>query len=82
MCDDVINGKHGEINALIALEGSKAATSILMRSWHPHRYEGSHIQKKIKSCTTVILHAISILPNLIKSILTMKQLELVQTSNN
>ena len=48
-----INSKHGEINALIALEGSKAVTSLLMRSWHPHRYKGSHIQKKIKGCTTV-----------------------------
>ena len=32
MCDDVINSKHGEINAFIGLEGSKAATGILMRS--------------------------------------------------
>ena len=30
--DDVINSKHGEINAFIGLQGSKAATSILMRS--------------------------------------------------
>ena len=47
MSDDIINSRHGEINAFIGLEDSKAATDILMRPWRPHRYEGSHVQKKL-----------------------------------
>ena len=40
MSDEIINSRHGEINAFIDLEDSKAATGILMRPWRPHRYEG------------------------------------------